>query len=375
MIGKCFLMLSLLIILGGWFYSFVNNALDLSVEYVPYQSELCRIVSLPLAPEDLSVYKQKAITAIDDRITSMFLERGAKRAKQGMIVLVDPQIYEYEEIPIKFFPDNLAFHPHGQYLYKNFLYVINHALGSDGDRVEIFEIVNENGKFLAKFQRGILFGMEYSGVLNDLVVKSENEIYLSQWIPRPLSPEGRGKDFWSKFHLYSSFVLRRNYLHFCDISSPDGKPRCSVQDTGYIFNGMTLRKNQLFVVDSVIDRIFIYDIQPNSELNQVGSISVTHNIDNIEYIEEFDAIYTSGVIRVKDVIELDERINRGEVLNTVPGHATQLVLSENEWVETVLVRQDSLSFPSAAVRIGNKVLFGSVTSSGILICEDLEGLN
>ena len=47
------------------------------------------------------------------------------------------------------FPKNVAFHPHGMNIFKNnTLYVVNHAFGKGGERIEKFKIksrlINDN---------------------------------------------------------------------------------------------------------------------------------------------------------------------------------------------------------------------------------------
>ena len=43
----------------------------------------------------------------------------------------------------RFFPNNVAFHPHGIYLLRQegrmLLYVVNHAYSTGGERIEVFE--------------------------------------------------------------------------------------------------------------------------------------------------------------------------------------------------------------------------------------------
>ncbi len=62
------------------------------------------------------------------------------------------------------------------------LYVINHAFGKGGERVEVFEL-KTSPELKITYSRSIRFPDKYAGNLNDLVMIGLDEFYITEFWP------------------------------------------------------------------------------------------------------------------------------------------------------------------------------------------------
>jgi hypothetical protein len=70
--------------------------------------------------------------------------------------------------------------------------VINHSYGEGGERIEVFSYEVEEGithlKYLYSIRQPDFFDKRAMGRLNDLIVTSENELYVTTYYPVPDDP-------------------------------------------------------------------------------------------------------------------------------------------------------------------------------------------
>jgi len=119
-----------------------------------------------------------ALVSSDDREKLIVLKEkdggGPNLTPDGAIFEVDlskspPGVNKLE---LTGFPADVAFHPHGIYFLKekNLLFVINHAYGKGGERIEVFEY-HKNSDSDLYYQFSLRNDKHFSmGGLNDLVV-------------------------------------------------------------------------------------------------------------------------------------------------------------------------------------------------------------
>ena len=105
-------------------------------------------------------------------------EHGKDYIKKGGLVVIDPKEQSVKALPITNFPEDVAFHPHGLFIFENLLlYVVNHAYEKGGERVEVFSLLKK--PVTATYMYSIQFPDDMAGSLNDLVVMSEDKMYIT----------------------------------------------------------------------------------------------------------------------------------------------------------------------------------------------------
>lgn len=172
------------------FVYYTITSLDMFIVIIPHDYENCEKLETSQAVEDLTIFGNIIIGGGDDRIASYSQNFAARQLKPGSLIAIDPVTKNTYTILIENFPD-INFHPHGLYLYRNSsLYVLNHAYYNGGERIEIFDLFENENKVKAKYKKSITFDDSYLGRLNDLAVLNDEEIYITEWISEPCSPEG-----------------------------------------------------------------------------------------------------------------------------------------------------------------------------------------
>ena len=113
-------------------------------------NENCKIIRGAIGVEDFARYDDNFFIGISNDNLKLWelREYGFKNTKNGTIITYDIESEKFQHYKIFGFPENISFHPHGIYLYKNnFLYIINHAYSKGGERIEVIKIKKKNGKF------------------------------------------------------------------------------------------------------------------------------------------------------------------------------------------------------------------------------------
>jgi hypothetical protein len=141
------------------------------------------------------------------------------------------------------FPRGVAFHPHGIYLLRTesqlLLYVINHAYSEGGERIEVFSYETEEEithlKYLYSLRQSDYFDKRAMGRLNDILVISEDEFYVTTYWPVPDDPV-RGqtdldRNIFSKLHGVAMWIgarygLLNTYVYRCTV--PQGERKRNV---------------------------------------------------------------------------------------------------------------------------------------------------
>ncbi|CAG9316304.1 unnamed protein product [Blepharisma stoltei] len=365
---KRIIIFSSVALLFSWVVYFMINLLDIFVVTNKHHHETCEVLDLPLAPEDIEIYGSVIIAALDDRIPHMFRHQDMKSAKQGLLVWIDPKTKKWAEIPISNFPSGLPFHPHGTFLYKNStLYMVNHALGQYGERIEVFSLVEDGDRNIkATYLRSAVFPDNWHGIINDVVVYKEGHFYATQWMPIPDTPEGRDHSFLTSFiRTAKMFFYKNSYVYSC--FEKDGKAECTPQHIAYINNGANLIGNQLLVADTYPSVVNIYDIQSDMSLKYVESVKFPHHLDNIS-IEPNGSALVVGITRMVEFVILTENLKAGKPKSVMGSGVSRMSKVNGKWEVKELLMQDTL-FASAAIILDDTILIGSIIDNAALVCK------
>lgn len=225
-----------------------------------------------------------------------------------------------------------------------------------------------------------------SGGLNDVVEgRTANELYVSQYLPAPVAEHGR-KDTSFSSVLTRIATIGKNLLHI----KTTGVHRCTFTDNPAVpsdcvlasetkwvgANGLAIDPDRttLFVVDFVPQTVSKLTINPSSgalELEQ--TIDTPYVCDNIAYVDETGAVECGAILNMTNVFfNADKPLNEQK---PVPGGLLKLIPptqgSGGEWKTELELAHDGtlLSQVSAAVHVGNRIVLGTPSAPGILICD------
>jgi len=210
--------------------------------------EQCWKVPAGKAPEDVQLIPgtNELLMGVDDRMALWNSPgKGPKDTPSGgistMTVPKDssekPQI---RPIELESWPKGVAFHPHGLYIRNNELYVVNHAYSEGGERVEVFLISNVSAQVRLTYSRSLLLPDYMLGIANEVVFVSEQDFFVSTWLPRADTAQGRSHSLWRSLQgmLGMLLGLEDTYVHRC--RGTEGPVECRVVASGLSMNGMTL---------------------------------------------------------------------------------------------------------------------------------------
>jgi len=137
----------LLIVTISFFLYNILDILEITKKIQDKNNKNCRVIRGGIGLEDFAQFNENYfIGTSNDNLKLWELEDfGVEKTANGKIFVFDIPNESIKLYDVIGFPENVAFHPHGNYLYRNnFLYVINHAYKYGGERIEIIKIQKEN---------------------------------------------------------------------------------------------------------------------------------------------------------------------------------------------------------------------------------------
>jgi hypothetical protein len=128
----------------------VYNLVDLGELFkkLEYKNEKnCKIVRGAIGFEDFHLFEDQYLIGGSNNNLKMFEMNydTIAEVEKGNIAVFDTKNENFKIYQIINFPKDITFHPHGVYLYKNLLYVINHAYSLGGERIEVLKIEKNQG--------------------------------------------------------------------------------------------------------------------------------------------------------------------------------------------------------------------------------------
>lgn len=347
----------------------------------------CSFHSGIIGAEDIVNYNGIPIISSDDRAKLFFRsDYGINKTENGKIYTVIPKKTGdkieliNQSIMILGFPSDILFHPHGIAVFKDKLFVINHAFYKGGERVEVFNIETNENELILIYNNSILFGEKYSSMFNDLTVISETEILITTSSDIPYES--------SVFNVLERFLrnalLHKTYVYYVEINlhNPVEKTLISMTkqtETADRFNNGIAYDGEIILVGNSLDkRVSLYTFEKNNGLNEKLKfkriISVGNElVDNINYDERTQSFFLGVGGRVYDfLLEIDmlskngrtesqENMRSGAYLIKKTG---DLKLMEAE----VLFNQYVLTGVSVACKFDDYILLGAPYANGISYC-------
>ena len=391
-LGLC----SLIVIFLAWCSYQIIQLTEYFKENPLVNPEKCHLLKGIFGPEDIVNWKGIGLTASDDRIKLWYggANRDVDKTPNGNMWAIHPsnlpEKVSFQLIFVQNFPYDVAFHPHGMSLHENTLYVINHAYGKGGERVEVFdislEIENDIKKTVViKYKYSLTYKdkfKEYYGSFNDLLALNEKEILITNWLSVPhtvIGPNMAGT-FWLdlKRVFYMAF-LERSYVHYCKVTE-NNELDCKElpQTVCGSSNGINFDGKDLVMVakntDKKVDLFRLVEVNGEKDLVFLRDIDIKYLIDNIDYDPKTNSFYVSLIGRLVDfLIEENEMKTKGktEALPEVKTGIIQIQVKEKieDMKPEIIYMQNELLGLSIGTKFDNYILLGGPFFDGISVCD------
>jgi len=395
---------ALVVVLLGLLSYRVIEIFEFGKELNYHDFEECVLVPGITGAEDITRYSDSIIlTSSDDRLTLWDIPTtrngGPSNTEQGAIYAVvlppneSPQNTQIFKLALEGFPQSVAFHPHGIYLFnQSLLFVINHAYAQGGERVDVFSVtpsktadeLNPPLKLVYEYTLGEKFLTEVSyGCANDILVVAPGKFYITQYQPFPDSKESGRDGFMYKLKGMFAVLSKSDwtYVRYCEYSTDasagtNREITCQISGKGVSLNG--INKNQkgdlIFVADPIVRQLKVFKRDRNDNtLSVLSSVPTPYAVDNIELDGESGRIMLSAIGSVsRHFKHVSTRVSGKESSN--PGGAQELLVHGTTFKVQDLLLQDGdlLSSISAACKFGSRLVLGSWEDNGVLICPLVE---
>jgi hypothetical protein len=274
----------------------VRRVLHTEKDVYTHQDEDCSVISTGFYTADLTRYSDFMLGL--DLDPSVFSE-GAKKAKPGRIVFFDQQDTA-KAVSVKDFPTDVGFNPFGFYLLKpDSLYVLNYAYGPEPMRVEIFNLTATADAVTAQFLGSVSFAPELQLTISDLIVISQEEMYLAQ---RSAVPLAESPSFLDKLKEWANDYLQIEaaYVHRCTFKLNSLAECRALESTKAVsISGITKDKFGDFMVGySSIDSNSVKYYERNwrnGEFDLQHTVYVRDNLGKLEWDEGWQRVYTTSL--------------------------------------------------------------------------------
>lgn len=379
----CFSLLILLFSFAGYqILQFIGYFIDSPL----YNEDLCITVPGIMGAEDIVNYKGIGLAGSDDRAKLWYsgdtlnINELPNGHIYGIYPSRGPEKVAIRKIPIQKFPQEISFHPHGLSLYKNLLYVINHAYGKGGERIEVLEIHDsQDEQHLQLIYRDSILMEENSyGMYNDLMLLNENEFYITTWLPIPHSVKGVNlkETFWIdiKRILYSLF-FKDTFIKFCNIQNKQAVCSKLPQTASSMNNGIAYNGNDLVLAAKPIEKTAVLYRLQGRELIFLKEFKTNFVVDNIDFDKETNAFFLSGMIRTLDFLLEEQEMKKNFKLNQlkeIKSGIEKIAINKNinEMKSELLFVQNDVTGASIGVKFKDYYLIGTPFYDGIAVCID-----
>ena len=350
---------------------------DVLKTVTPYGPVKCLKMPSSQAPEDTMVIPgtRHVLMGTDDRMTLWHTpNKGPNDTYPGAITTMklpkDMSDYPLiHPVDIQNWPKDVAFHPLGLYIRNETLFVLNNAYQKGGSRIEVLKISGiKSGQIELTWLKSIQLPEYMYGIVNDIAVTSDSEVFITTWHSQPDSPSGRSQSILSKIRIALEMLLglEWTYLYRCRISDKDTITGCDVVTTGILMNGVTVRKDEIWVADTVKKTVKRMKMD-KEKVVEMEEIKSEYGVDNLEYDEGSDKIYMGVQARGWDFISFISKAHSGErPEGGIMGGCDELDPKTGE-IRHILM-QERQNAVSSCARNGMFIMMGSWQEPHVLVC-------
>lgn len=379
--NACFLFISFLFLLLSIFTYQALLFFGYFKEIPLVHSDKCTFIPGLVGPEDIVIYNGIGLAGSDDRVKLWYSDSPIDNVPSGHIYAIYPGKLTFKQLKINNFPSDIAFHPHGMSLYKNLLYVISHAYGKGGERVEVLELksVETEEKISIEYKYSLKFEGRY-GSFNDLLVLNEKEFFITNWLSIPHTIEGpnRKSTFWLdiKRVLWTIFT-KETFVHHCSINELNS-PICRelTQTADEINNGIAFNGKDLILVAKCInEKVSLYRLTEGKDLVLLKDFNLNYIPDNIDYDPKTNSFYVAVTGRKLDFLKQEQiMLKYGNVTSSddMKTGLFEIKVEENveEMKANLLYMQNLLSGGSVGVKFDQGFIMGGPFVDGLAYCKN-----
>ena len=153
-------------------------------------------------------------------------------------------------------------------------------------------------------------------------------------------------------------------VKFCKVVND--KPVCEFKSRGHLSNGILIKEKKLFVSDSVLNTVEIFEIQNNFDLVNKITVKISHCVDNIYFFNE--TVYATGINSRLDGLQGFESAKHGGPLKFVPGGVSKIYKQGEKWISEEILMQDKVNLPTSAAIVNNQIIVNSLFDPALLFC-------
>lgn len=256
----------------------------------------CTVVNTGFHAADLTRYSDYLLGL--DLDPTIFSE-GVQKAKRGRVVYINADDV-VQEVGLQDFPKEVGFNPVGFYLLKpDSLYILNYAFGPEPMRVEMFNLTASSTSVSALYLGSVFFASDIQLTMSDLIVTSQEELYLSQRSSVPLSETPSVIDRIMRW-AYDLLQIEATYVYHCPFklgTRAECRPLASTKAVSV--TGITKDKfGDFMVAYSSIDSNSIKYYERNwrnGDFDLEHTVNVRDNLGKIEWDEGWQRVYAGSV--------------------------------------------------------------------------------
>lgn len=334
----------------------------------------CEVINGPIGIEDFVVYSNEILIGGSNDNAKLFQLSMYNATEDGTLIVFNMTDKSLKSVSIEGLPKEIAFHPHGAYLYKKeLLYIINHAFDKGGERIEVIKINNNHNKISFTYMKSFLLPYSFKGTLNDLAVISENEFYFTTSYYGGFDTKKNQIGFMNTVTTMLSlfFKIRFTYVYHFNQSLITKISNAK----GLLLNGITFneKSNLLYITDTLSRTVLVYQINSSEHksLVLIKTIYIKYASDNINYDPITDKLYVAIMGRVKDFLELSEIIKKTKKMqiNEMYGGIVTIDAKTYEHSLTLMSKNKFLSISSGYLFNQTTAIVSSCLDKGVMLCK------
>lgn len=356
-------------------YNYIN-ILDLFKTIDPslLQDEDCQIIRGYTGIEDFVEYSDEILIGGSNNNLNLFTLNNYNSAENGKIISFNILSKQFSVLPLYNYPDSIAFHPHGMYLFKKeIIYVINHGFDKGGERIEKFRINEKEGKITSlTYIQSFILPESLKGTLNDLVALKEDEFYFTSSYYTLLDTKNNDIGTLNKIASLISIALNKKltyaYYYY------DKKAIQLSNAKGILLNGITLndKLNILYICDSLGKTVSIYSInkKKHQTIKLIKTLYIEYGCDNLSFDPKTDQVYVTIMGRVKDFLELSFNYKLTRKLEVKEIYNGIITISKfNTFSLSLMFKNKMMGVSNSIIKNNNLAILSSCVDNGIMICK------
>lgn len=356
-------------------YNFIH-ILDLFKAINPslLQNDNCQIIPGYIGIEDFVEYSDEILIGGSNNNLKFFTLNKYNDTENGNIISFNISSKQFSILLLDNFPHNIAFHPHGMYLFKKeIIYVINHSFDKGGERIEKFRINEKKGKIssLTYIQSFILPEM-LEGTLNDLVALKEDEFYFTSSYYTHLDTKNNDVGILNNIASLLSIALniKLTYAYYYY----DKKAIKLSNAKGILLNGITLndKSNTLYICDSLGKKVSIYSINKENHqtINLIKTLYIEYGCDNLSFDSKTNQVYVTLMGRAKDFLELSSNYKSTRKLEVKEMYGGIITINKfNTFSLSLMFKNKMMGVSNSIIKNNELAILSSCVDNGIMMCK------